>query len=237
MRKIALSVLAVLLLCGCAWGDRIPDFSAFPTWGICTGDYVRMREDPDTKAEILEPHRLNRDQRVIVLDKTMTNGDTWYEIDHPAEMGTAWVFGKYIQAAMEEEYQEDPMRQLLVKLNLTFGSSPEKARALFGKPVKQKRESIGSDDDITRVTMSWRGHDVEYLNGNLTGVSVTRGKTPFGDIRIGDSVDKLEESLGKPRDATDENWTYQPGEMDYITFRLEDGKVVEMGYQYYYDIG
>ena len=110
MRKTALSVLAVLLVCGCAWGDRIPDFSAFPTWGICTGDYVRMREDADTKAAVLEPHRLHRDQRVIVLDETLTHGDTWYEIDHPSEIGTAWVFGKYIQAAREEEYQEDPMR-------------------------------------------------------------------------------------------------------------------------------
>lgn len=237
MKKIALSVLAVLFLCGAALADPVPTFRAFPTWGICTGDYVRMREDPDTKAAVLEPHRLHRDQRVIVLDETLTHGDTWYEIDHPSEIGTAWVFGKYIEAAMEEEYQEDPMRQLLVKLNLTFGSSPEKARALFGKPVKQKRESIGSDDDITRVTMSWRGHDVEYLNGSLTGVSVTKGDTPFGDIRLGDSVEELEKALGRPGDATDENWTYQPGEMDYITFRLEDGKVVEMGYQYYYDIG
>ena len=237
MRKTALSVLAVLLVCGCAWGDRIPSFSAFPTWGICTGDYVRMREEPSTKAKVLEPQRLNRDQRVIVLDETEKRGEIWYEIDHPTEEGSAWVSGKFIQAVMEEEYQEDPMRQLLVKLNLTFGSSPEKARALFGKPVKQKREVIGSDDDITRITMSWQGHEAEYLNGSLTGVTVTGGKTPFGRIRIGDKTDRLQKALGKPSDATDETWTYQPGEMDYVTFSLKDGKVSGMGYQFYYDIG
>ncbi|MCR4819003.1 MAG: SH3 domain-containing protein [Fretibacterium sp.] len=237
MKKTALSVLAVLLLCGSAFADRLPEFRTFPAWGFCTGDYVRIREDTDTKSEILG--RLHTNQRVIVLDETLAHGDTWYEIDHPTEMGSAWVFGKYIQAMELEEYQEKPLRQLLVKLNLTFGISPEKARALFGKPVSQKREVIGSDPEgkITRVTMSWRGHEVEFLNGNLTGVSVTRGNTPFGDIHIGDSVDKLEEALGKPKNSEDESWTYQPGEMDFITFRLEDGKVVEMGYQYYYDIG
>ncbi|MCR5347399.1 MAG: SH3 domain-containing protein [Fretibacterium sp.] len=237
MRKICGSILAVLLVCSCAWADRIPDFSAFPTWGECTGDYVRIREDTDTNSEILG--RLHTGQRVIVLDETLAHGDTWYEIDHPTELGSAWVFGKYIRAMELEEYQRKPLRQFLVKLNLTFGISPEKARALFGRPVRQNSEVIGSDPEgqITRVTMSWRGHEVEFLNENLVGVSVTKGKTSFGGIRIGDSTDKLEETLGNPSSSDDNSWTYQPGEMDFITFRLENGKVVEMGYQYYYDIG
>ena len=228
-------IVALFLLSGCAFADQAPSFRAYPTWGICTGSYVRIREDTDTNSEILG--RLNQDQRVIVLDETLAHGDTWYKIDHPTEVGTAWVFGKYIEAADEEKYQEDPMRQLLVKLNLTFGSTPEKARALFGKPTKQEREVIGSDNDIVRLTLHWNGRVLEYLGDNLTSVSVSKGKTPFGDIRIGDGTGKLEEILGKPWEASDESWVYQAGEMDYITFTLKDGKIVDMSYQYYYDIG
>lgn len=237
MRKIFPAAAAALLVmfCGSAWADRIPSFSAFPTWGLCTGDYVRMREEPDTESEIRG--RLNTDDRVVVLGQTSVNGQTWYEVEHPTDEGSAWVFGKYIHAAYEEEYQEDPMRQLLVKLNITFGATPDKARALFGKPTKQKREVIGSEGDIVRINMTWSGHDAEYLNGHLTGVNVTKGKTPFGNIRIGNKVDKLEDELGKPKDSSDESWTYQAGEMDYITFTIEDGKITEMNYQYYYDIG
>jgi hypothetical protein len=194
-----------------------------------------MREEPDTESEILG--RLNVDDRVIVLSQTSVEGQKWYEVDHPTDEGSAWVFGKYIRAAFEEEYQEDPLRQLIVQLNLTFGVSPDKARALFGKPDKVKKEVIGSDRDIVRVNMVWRGHTAEYLNGSLTGVSVSKGRTHFGNVRIGDKANKLEDYLGKPSDATEDSWTYQPGEMDYVTFELEDGKIIRMSYQYYYDIG
>ena len=234
MRRFFAVFAAMLFWAGAAWADRIPLLVHFPAWGICTGSYVRIREDTDTNSKILG--RLSQDQLVIVLEETLAHGDTWYKIDHPTEAGTAWVFGKYIQAAYEEEYQEGPLRQFVVKLSLTLGSTPEKARALFGKPVKQEREVIGSDNDITRVTLSWNGHTLEYLGGHLTGVSVTRGKTPFGDFRIGDSVDKLEEILGKPQDTTDGNYLYQPDEMDTVTFTTKNGKITEMHYQYYYDI-
>ena len=237
MKKTFCAAAAALLLalCGSAFADRIPSFRAFPTRGVSTGSSVRLREEPNTDSEILG--RLDLDQSVIVMGETSVDGQTWYEIDNPFDEGSAWVFGKYIRAVIEEEYQEDPLRQLLIKIEMTCGASPEKARAMFGKPAKQKREVIGSDGDIVRINMTWSGHSAEYLNGSLTGASVTKGKTSFGDFRIGDDTDKLEDILGKPKDMSDESWNYQIGELSYVTFTLKNGKIVEMSYQYYYDIG
>ncbi len=93
---------ALLLLCVLASSAFAASrFRDFPAEGVCTGDYVRYRMEPDTESEVIG--RLFKGDRVTVLSRTSVDGEVWYEIedpeiDDPEEEGaTVWVYGKYIR--------------------------------------------------------------------------------------------------------------------------------------------
>ena len=236
MKKSKLFIFALLicvLISSAAFADRLPEFQSFPTLGRCNGTNVRIREDPSTESEILG--KLNPDNFVVVLDKFVTNGATWYEIDNPFDEGSAFVFGKYLEACYLEEYQDNPVHKLVMDLYLTFGVTPEKALKLSGRPKKQERETVGSDN-LERINLTYNNFTLEYLDKSLTGVDVSGGKKSFGGIKIGDDADEVIEKFGEPKSKEENLYNYQDGEMTFITFELKDNKVRHMNYQVYYDI-
>ena len=232
-RKIFTALIFCVLIVSCAWADRAPELSDFPTLARCTGNNVRLRADPNTKSTILG--KLDDGDYVVVLNETFAHGDTWYQVDHPTRKGQAYVFGKYLEAIYEESYQPSPKHKLLMSLYLDYGITPEKAVSLSGKPKKRERERIGADK-IERVTMNFGNYNVEYLGGSLTGVEVNRGNNYFGNIKIGDSADKLLDEFGDPDSMDESSLTYQIGEMTNFTFMTKEGKIISMYYQVYYDI-
>ena len=234
-RPLALLILVFVcvLLSSAAFADRLPQFKSFPTLGRCNGTSVRLREDPSTESEILG--KLNTSDVVVVLDKFVTDGATWYEIDNPFDEGSAFVFGKYLEACYMEDYQEKPLHKLIMNLYLTFGVTPEKALKISGKPKKQERENVGSDN-LERVYLTYKNFTLEYLDNSLTGVDVSGGKKTFGDIKIGDDADKVIEAFGEPTSKEENHYGYQESEMTFISFELKNNKVSKMNYQVYYDI-
>ena len=123
---------------------------------------------------------------------------------------------------------------------MTYGMNVEKAIALFGKP--EKRTSRKSNySDYQKITLDWGTHNVSYIDGDLLVViQVKSGNTPFGNIRIGDSVEKLRRELGNPTfNNDDESWGYQievdygdMQETSYATFTFDDNdKVIRMYYE------
>ncbi|MBR2208514.1 MAG: SH3 domain-containing protein [Synergistaceae bacterium] len=213
--------------------DPVPKFQSFPTLGRCTGNSVRLREDPSTESEILG--RLNTGDCAVVLDKFVTDGNTWYEVDNPFDEGSAFMFGKYLEPVYLEEHQVNPLHKLIMNLYLTFGITPEKAEKLSGKPKSKNREVIGADS-FERINMDYGNFSLEYLANSLTSVRVQKGKKPFGDIKIGSDASELIEVFGEPNQKDENLYSYQDGEMTFITFELKNQKVSSMGYQVYYDI-
>ena len=232
--RFLLASLIAVLFSSVAYADRIPLPVNFPTLGQCTGNSVRLREDPNTDSEILG--KLNMNDSVVVLDKFITDGETWYEVDHPTEPGSAFVFGKYIEATFAENYQDNPLHKLIMNLYLTFGITPEKALKLAGKPKSREDETIGGSDGFERVRMEFNDFRLEYVADFLMGVSVDKGKKSFGAIKIGDSAEKVINTFGTPTDDSPNNLMYQESEMVYINFELQNRKVSHMHYQVYYDI-
>lgn len=232
--KILLALLISILISSVAFADRMPKPVNFPTLGRCTGNSVRLREDPNTDSEILG--KLNVNDSVVVLDKFITDGETWFEVDHPTEPGSAFVFGKYIDAIYDENHQGSPLHKLIMNLYLTFGMTPEKAVKLAGiKPKTRDDETIGSGE-FERVRMKFENFSLEYVDNFLTAVRVNKGKKSFNGIKIGDSAEKVINSFGQPKDRAENNLMYQEGEMTYINFELRNQKVSSMSYQVYYDI-
>ena len=218
-----------------AFADSPPNFKTFPTLGRCTGNNVRLREDPDTGSKILG--KLNEGNCVVVLNKLITEGNIWYEVDNPAKKGRAFVFGKYLEAVYEESYQSNRFRQFLMNLYLTYGMTPEKAVELWGKPQRRKREVISSEK-IEFVTLEWNTHRLEYWDKELVSIGVSKGSSPFGKVRIGDSVEKLEHNFGMPLEKHENDFIYadQSGDASEITLNTKNNKVSGMYYTLYYEV-
>ncbi|WP_208873065.1 SH3 domain-containing protein, partial [Fretibacterium fastidiosum] len=123
---------ALLLAAGAEGGEE------YPTFGICTGENVRLRQAPDTSTDSNITGRLNDLDRFVIVGETAVDGAVWYEIEHPEKKGTAWVFGKYV-----DTYKGDalgtPAFAMHVRVAQSFGLTPARARVIFGAPKGKKR--------------------------------------------------------------------------------------------------
>lgn len=206
----------------------------YPIPASCAGENVRLREDPSTEAKIVG--KMSYDD-LYVLSETSVNGEVWYEIDHPTQKGTAWIFGKYVNF----NYKEDitPAIRLSWQIELTFGTSLEKARLLFGKPTKENKKMTyieGAGEKLPDITLTWPTHTAQYVGDGLTLIRVTKGTMPFGSIRIGDPVSKVTDLLGAPGEESEENQlSYEVNTVQYLTFMEKDGKISTMEYTSWFD--
>ena len=201
MRKSILIMMMLLFLSTAAYaGER---FMIFPALGVCTGTYVRYREEPDTESEILG--RLNAPEKAVVLSQTAVDGEIWYEIENPLNDSEAWIFGKYIRPAFDETTQQSEIYNLIVNIIQNYGITPEKA-------------------DLNRTS------DVKtnYEANNLTYVEVWNKTLSFGDIHIGDSTGKIIEVLGTPDIQSDSEYEYRTGEKTRLNFHIKNGKITRM---------
>ncbi|MBQ7593177.1 MAG: SH3 domain-containing protein [Synergistaceae bacterium] len=180
-------------------------FVTFPAIGQCTGTYVRYRSDPDTESEIVG--RLNAPERVVVFGQTAVDGEVWYEIGDPHGQDSAFVFGKYIKPLFNETSQQSPVHKLIFDILMSYGLT-EEHDDYDGPNVRRKYDKAG----------------------NLVKIEAWREGCTFGDISIGDEVNKIEEVLGSPDSWDEEEWEYEIEDFE-ITFHLKNGKITRMIYE------
>ena len=245
-KKILLAIFLCVIAVSCAWGEA-KIFVEYPTLGECTADSVRIRRKPDTNAEIAG--RLNEYDKIIVLRKVNTKGGLWYEVDDPTGEGKAYVFGKYLVPAYKQEFQRNAGAKVLTDIRLTYGATSEKMLALSGETGKITRRE--SNTGFPLVIADCGDYRVLYWDtfdgrtGYLKSIEVKRGNKPFGNIRIGDSTDKLHRELGDPVNKNGSLWEYEiylygyhEGYVEELVdacifrFSIEDGKISRM---YYYN--
>ena len=223
-------VLMVLVLAGAACGA-----GAYPTILRCTGTGVRLRAEPDTTSDILD--KADVGDRFIAVGETSVDGSVWYEVELSAAKGTAWIFGKYAEEYLEESERTPSVYAAVstaVRICRSFGYTPERARAIFGKPQKETKKKVYIEmagEKLWDETLIYPTHEAHYLGGYLTSVTVREGTMPFGEIRIGDPAEKLAEVLGNPGDKTDERWSYDLPTLEYLTFEVGNGHVAAMIYE------
>lgn len=245
-RKIFPAVLMCVISASLAWGEA-KIFVGYPALGECTADSVRIRTAPDTNTKIIG--RLNEYDKIIVLRKTKDKSDTWYEVDNPAGTEKAYVSGKYLVPAYRQEFQRSAGAKILTDIRLTYGATPEKMSVLSGGNVKISR--IDSDTGFPFVVADFGDYRALYWDnfegrtGYLKSLEVKSGNKSFGNIRIGDSTDKLRRELGDPVNDSGSSWEYEIYLYGYhegyaeeladaciFRFGIEDGKISRM---YYYN--
>ena len=223
-------VLMVLVFAGtaCAAGT-------YPTILRCTGSSVRLRAGPDRTSDILD--KADVGDRFIAVGETSVDGSVWYEVELSAAKGTAWIFGEYAEEYLEESERTPTVYaavSTVIRICRSFGYTPERARALFGKPQKETKKKVYIEmagEKLWDETLVYSTHEAHYLGGYLTDVEVREGTMPFGEIRIGDPAKKLAEALGNPGDKTNERWSYELPTLEYLTFEVENGRVAAMTYE------
>ena len=192
MKKLFCATLIIFLICGTACAEKFPDL------GECTGNGVRLREEPDTESEIVG--QVNKNDSFVLLDANKINGGKWYLIDHPTKKGKAWIFGKYVRKYYElKDSDHTPAHVICMQVILDYGITPEKTRALHGKPLENLKDVYGNF-----IGLKYDGFEVNYQEeeGHISNVAVgfedDGSKTGnFGGIKIGDDIEKLRGIFGK----------------------------------------
>ena len=192
-RIIRISALIfILIFCGTAYAEKFPDL------GECTGNSVRLREEPDTESEIIG--QVNKGDSFILLDVKKADGEKWYLIDHPTKKGSAWIFGKYVRkyyGLKDSDYT--PAHVICMQVILDYGITPEKARTLHGKPLEVLHDIYGNFRGLKYDGFELSYNEEKgYLSDVTVGFEDDGSRTGnFGEIKIGDDIKKLREIFGK----------------------------------------
>ena len=193
------------------WDDRFPDL------GRCTADKVRLRENPNAKSKIIG--QVNKNDLFVLLDAKEINGEKWYLIDNPTKKGKAWIFGKYVGKYYElKDSEHTPAHVIGMQIILDYGVTPEKTRALHGKPLENLKFEVSYHEEAPTISNVAVG--MEDNEG--------KAKRNFGPIKIGDDTKKLREIFGK--DIRDEEtfWAIDAPSGEAIYFNIDDNKISSM---------
>lgn len=225
---IFLAAGALLLWAGIAGAE-----TEYPVLSQCTGEGVRLREDPSTEAKIVGKVDY---ETLYAVGETSVEGEVWYEVLHPTQTGTAWIYGKFLDVNYFKNIT--PAQRLTWKIALTFGCNEARARSLFGRPQKEKRTMTfieGAGEKLPDVTLTYPTHTAQYVDDILKNVTVAKGTMPFGPFRIGDPASGLADLMGEPGDTSEGQWSYELGPVEYLTFKVKDDRIAAMEYSSWFD--
>lgn len=208
----------------------------YPTLGMCTGNGVRLRDNPWTNSNVIG--RANDMDILVLLGERKVNGDIWYAVDNPIDSGTVWISGQYIDT-YKGDYSDTPAFKMSLEVRMNYGIKPEKARALFGEPDKLIKDTFFFDTagrELREDTYEYSGFTLRYVEDRLRHVEIFGGDLKFGALSIGSTREELIKILGKPEENTDaENITYEVSPIEEFLFELEDDAIVRMTWDEYMD--
>ena len=205
MRKILAVLAAILAVCSVC--EAKARFAELPAIGMCTGDYVRYRGLPNTKAEIYG--RMHNGEKVIVESRTSVKGVTWYEILPYGTQNVAFISGKYITPCYDEGVQRSPAGRLIPEIHKQY----------------YYYDDFNEDGPEIKCT---------YRDEWLVRVKIWDTENSFGDVKVGDKVSKLKQFLGEPDELSSSEYRYLAGDYAVFTFKIQDGKITRMIYEEVY---
>ena len=213
----------------------------YPALGVCTGNYVRLRDNPGTDSEVLA-HRANRGDMLILLKGQTVNGDLWYAADNPVDEGTVWISGQFVDVYSENN-NNNLAYKTAISVRMSYGITPNKARALHGEPNNVTSDTFSADPagkEMREDTFEYENLILRYVNNRLRHVEVYGAGMPFGSLFVGNSGDDIITALGEPSSKADDNlsFTYKvsANSNEEFLFELdEDGIITRMTWDDYID--
>ena len=236
MRVAKILLLAIFIIVPVSENENILFAEEYPAIGICLGNGVRLRDAPGTNSKVIGG--VNESQKLILLEETNFNGDVWYKVEHNTRAGTAWIIEKYIEV---DDNERTPAFETEIKIFRTFGLTPDKTKILLGKPVKILNEKFifepAGNDELNEEIFNYDGCSVRFVNGNLRHIEISNKnkKYSFGNIKLGDTKNKLLKILGKPSDEN-AGWSYEISHREVLFFEFDDkDNIIKMSWDEYLD--
>ncbi len=189
-----------------------------PTLAYCTASKVNIRSEPSTTSSIAGQLEAGR---VVLIGMQKTDEGAWYQLDLPNAPGSGWVFADYI--ALPDAPMPD-----LAQIILDFGSTPAKAKALFGPPdsIAQSAATVGG---ISEETLFYPGHQAVYSKGSLSRVVLEPGSPlGLGRWKLGQPASSCL-ALGEP-EKQDNIWTFMIAPNEYLRFTIKDNQIAGAEY-------
>lgn len=210
----------------------------YPTLGLCTGNNVRLRDNPGTGSNSKVVGRADDTDQLILLGEKNINGETWYAVDNPNDSGTVWIHGNYVDTYKGDAYGT-PAFKMSLEVRMNFGLKPEKARAMLGEPNKVTHDTFFFDPagrELKEDTYEFSGCILRYVEGRLRHVEVFEAGLNFGALSVGESREKIIEILGKSRDDEgSDSLNYEVSPIEAFLFELEDDAITRMTWDEYMD--
>ena len=212
----------------------------YPALALCTGDSVRLRDNPGTDSEILA--RADKGDVLILLKAQTVKGDLWYAADNPAAEGTVWISGQFVDVYSENN-NDNLVYKTAISVRTDYGLKPEKARALHGEPNNVTSDKFFSDPagkEMQEDTLEYENLILRYVDNRLRHVEVFGTGLAFGSLLVGQSGDDIITALGEPSSKADDNlsFTYKvsSNSNEEFLFELdEDGVITRMTWDDYID--
>ncbi|MBQ8691893.1 MAG: SH3 domain-containing protein [Synergistaceae bacterium] len=212
----------------------------YPALALCTGNSVRLRDNPGTDSEILA--RADRGDVLILLKSQNVNGDLWYAADNPVDQGTVWISGQFVDVYSENN-NDNLVYKTAISVRTDYGLKPEKARALHGEPNNVASDKFFSDPagkEMQEDTLEYENLILRYVDNRLRHVEVFGTGLAFGSLLVGQSGDDIITALGEPSSKADDNlsFTYKvsSNSNEEFLFELdEDGVITRMTWDDYID--
>ena len=212
--KKAFVILWLMILFDAAHGEQYPEL------GVCTGNNVRLRENPGTHGKVIG--RADSWTQFVIIDEAYADGQKWYEIAHPFKEGNAFISARFVNYGWYHGNNGViPTGKDFVDVRLAFGIYQEKARALFGE---------GRKDEFGHLV--YPGFTLRYDDDDavptIHQAEITKRGYELAGVQVGDSIRKLLQ-LGMPESyITDleegeggpEGWTYESASGESIFFQF-----------------
>ena len=217
MKRKVIVVMMMLALAGCVYAS--PEY---PVLGWCTGSNVRLRESPSTKSRILG--EVSDPQELVLLGERKVNGQVWYHVDDPFDDREAWISGRYVS---RNEDSPTPANVAAVKVRSAFGQTSRKTRAIFGRPKDIERTKFFFDPaqrEYTREILTYPAFTASFTEGRLTRVEVRKKGYAFGEIEVGETMQIVLDTLGRPASDKRNEFVYEISPVEVLTFKSADDR-------------
>lgn len=220
MKGKVIAVVIMLALAGL--GKSAIASPEYPVLGYCTGSNVRLRESPSTKSKILG--EVSDPQELVILGERKVNGQVWYNVDDPFDDREAWISGRYVD---RNDTGRTPAYVTAVKVRSVFGQTSRRTRAIFGRPSEIERTKFYFDParkEYTREILTYPAFTASFTEGSLTRVEVRKKGYAFGEIEVGETMQIVLDTLGRPASDKRNEFVYEISPVEVLTFKSADDR-------------
>ena len=209
----------------------------YPTFGICTGSNVRLRNMPGTGSDSKVVGRADKNDRFVIVSGKDIKGDVWYELAGQESDERVWISGQFMNVYNGSDVTS-PLFKLTMALHTLFGFKPERAKAVLGEPKNITSDTFFFDPagrELREDTYEYSECTLRYVEGVLMHIELS-ALDSFRNL-FGENREDVINNFGKPlEDENSDSLNYELKSLNQaLLFEFEDDRIVRVTWDEYMD--